>query len=72
MTLTVGGVMSGYCATGSDFMVSRPANTISIASTVANIGRSIKNFENIGPTFYFVMTVFTGIPSRTFSNAEVM
>ena len=47
-TLTVGGVMSGNCATGSEFIVSRPAITMSMASTVANIGLSMKNFENMG------------------------
>ena len=50
--------MSGNWATGNDFMVSRPANTIMIASTVAKIGRSIKNFENIASTFYIVINSF--------------
>ncbi len=39
--------MSGYCATGSEIMQSTPANTINRAMTVANIGRFMKNFENI-------------------------
>lgn len=32
---------------GRVFTVIRPAKTSSIAKTVANMGRSIKNFENI-------------------------
>lgn len=43
----VGGVMSGYWATGNVWIVIRPANTIIIARTVAKMGRSMKNFENI-------------------------
>ena len=46
-TCTVGGVISGYCATGNTLKVTNPATTINKASTVAKIGRSIKNFENI-------------------------
>lgn len=40
--------MSGYCEIGRLLTVIRPTRTINIARTVANIGRSIKNLENIG------------------------
>ncbi|MCD8183050.1 MAG: hypothetical protein LUE99_08085 [Bacteroides sp.] len=43
----MGGVISGYCAMGRMPSVTSPATTMSSASTVANMGRSMKNFENI-------------------------
>ena len=81
-TITVGGVMSGYCATGRLLYVSAPASTIATAMTIANIGRSIKNFENMmyiiymlmkegRKTDYFVSTGVTVMPSRTLSIAVV-
>ena len=48
LTCTVGGVMSGYWAMGRIPSVTSPATTMSSANTVAKIGRSMKNFENIG------------------------
>src|SRR5277367_1570308 len=45
LTTTVGGTISGYSLIGSTGMASKPATVINIASTVANIGRSIKNEE---------------------------
>src|SRR4051812_16989881 len=42
-TCTVGGVMSGYCATGSMKAATPPITTITIDSTQAKIGRSMKN-----------------------------
>ena len=41
------GVMFGYCATGNAVNETSPATTISSDSTVAKIGRSIKNLENM-------------------------
>ena len=56
-TWTVGGVISGYCAIGRPLRVTTPAITITIETTVAKIGLSMKNFENIRdpsavPEFY--------------------
>src|SRR5262249_18426521 len=42
----VGGVISGYCATGSVKRATPPASTTRIDSTDAKIGRSMKNLEN--------------------------
>src|SRR5436190_2863582 len=44
-TCTVGGVTSGYCATGSDHSDTAPMTIIRIASTLARTGRSMKNLE---------------------------
>jgi hypothetical protein len=41
-TRTVGGVMCGYCATGSSGSDTAPASTIRIARTDAKIGRAMK------------------------------
>lgn len=82
LTTTVGGVISGNCATGRVCMVSNPASTIKTASTVAKIGLFIKNLENMTAyiilalvIFYFTpafeVTGFTLIPSRTLSIADV-
>src|SRR5271163_4507778 len=45
LTTTVGGTISGYSLIGSCGIASSPATVISIARTVANIGRSMKNEE---------------------------
>src|SRR5271169_5771007 len=45
LTTTVGGTISGYSLMGNTGMASSPAAVIKIASTVANIGRSMKNEE---------------------------
>src|SRR5882672_6846860 len=45
LTTTVGGTISGYSLIGSTGIASSPATVISIASTVANIGLSMKNEE---------------------------
>jgi hypothetical protein len=47
-TSTVGGAISGYCVIGSTRAAIPPASTITSERTVAKIGRSIKNRENIG------------------------
>src|SRR5215510_1346001 len=44
-----GGTMSGNCASGSLRMAMRPARTVTIAITIATIGRRIKKFEIIFP-----------------------
>ena len=43
----MGGVISGYCATGSVNTAASPASVITIDGTEARIGRSMKNRENI-------------------------
>ena len=44
----LGGVICGYCATGSVQTAIPPASVITIDSTAAKIGRSMKNRENTG------------------------
>ena len=46
LTVTDGGVIDGYWATGSVLTVIRPAMSIMIAMTVAKMGRLIKNLDN--------------------------
>src|SRR2546421_8957218 len=41
-TCTVGGVICGYCSTGSERSVTRPKITVTMAMTLAKIGRSMK------------------------------
>src|ERR1700761_8346639 len=45
LTTTVGGTISGYSLMGSDGIDNSPATVMSIASTEAKIGRSMKNDE---------------------------
>src|SRR5258707_467243 len=47
-TSTVGGVMSGYCATGSVNRAMLPARVMTMLSTDAKIGRLMKKRENTG------------------------
>src|SRR5262249_29568676 len=51
---TVGGAMSGYCATGRVKMAPRPPSVTAIASTQAKIGRAMKNRLSIGSLRWFV------------------
>src|SRR3982751_4821608 len=46
-TVTTGGAISGYCATGSARMEASPAMMKNVAITAAKIGRSMKKRENI-------------------------
>src|ERR1700730_5840379 len=45
LTTTVGGTISGYSLIGSTGIANIPAAVIRIASTVAKMGRSMKNDE---------------------------
>ena len=45
-TWTVGGAISGYCATGKAMIDASPPIVITIDSTAAKIGRSMKNRES--------------------------
>ena len=45
LTVTVGGTMSGYCATGSPMKASAPTTVMITAITAAKIGRSMKKRE---------------------------
>src|SRR5437763_917249 len=47
-TSTVGGVISGYCATGNVQTATPPASVMTMDSTEAKIGRSMKKRENMG------------------------
>src|SRR5215468_8336244 len=49
VTCTVGGVTSGYCATGSVNTATPPASTKTTEMTVAKIGRSTKKRTTSGP-----------------------
>src|SRR5229473_7803336 len=51
LTLTTGGAMSGYCATGSRPTDTAPTMTKTIETTAAKIGRSMKKWERrmVGP-----------------------
>ena len=42
VTITVGGVILGYCSIGNCIAAANPARTMKIDNTDANIGRSIK------------------------------
>src|ERR1043166_7476586 len=46
VTCTVGGVTSGYCATGNVHTATNPASVMTTEITVAKIGRSMKKREN--------------------------
>ena len=46
-TITCGGVIVGYCSNGRFFRAIKPARVITSEITMANLGLSIKNFENI-------------------------
>ena len=65
LTVTIGGVIGGYCSMGRNIMDAAPVTTRIIDSTEANIGLFIKNLLNIVVYLgysYFVMTGFTFMP----------
>jgi hypothetical protein len=45
--------MSGNCAIGMPAMAMAPASVMTMAMTIANLGRSMKMLENIGADAYF-------------------
>src|SRR5258705_663690 len=47
VTIICGGTMSGNWATGSPAMATSPPMTVTMAITIATIGRLMKNFEII-------------------------
>src|SRR6478752_7377443 len=47
-TVTTGGALSGYCATGRARIAARPASTMKVAMTTAKIGRSMKKRDSMG------------------------
>ena len=51
MDAHVGGETGGYCASGRLNTASPPASVMTIDSTVAKIGRSMKNRENMVDAF---------------------
>src|SRR2546421_6316951 len=60
----VGGATSGYWAIGNCDSATAPTMTMTIESTVARIGRSMKTCENIGRllTLGFLVGCFGGRP----------
>ena len=72
VTCTVGGVIEGYWSMGSTKSEAPPATISNSESTVANMGRSMKNFENfMTSAVYQSIIAVTGIPLRTLSSAFV-
>ena len=73
MIWIVGGVISGYLAIGSTTIATLPAMRMSSDSTVAKIGRSMKNLENnrgsyfMGPGAPGETAASTGVPGRTWT-----
>jgi len=55
-TLTVGGVMSGYCAIGNVVMAMKPTNTITTEITIAVTGRFINTSEIIFPYYQVLLS----------------
>ncbi|MOA53466.1 hypothetical protein D3C78_1769300 [compost metagenome] len=47
MTCTTGGVICGYCSMERERIAASPASTMMIEITLAKMGRSMKNLENI-------------------------
>src|SRR5215471_1591864 len=47
--------MLGYCSTGKAFIQTRPAMTIISETTVAKIGCSMKNFENMFASLRYLL-----------------
>src|SRR5207237_6878323 len=47
VTVTTGGAISGYCATGSTRIAASPAMMMNTESTAAKIGRSMKKRDSI-------------------------
>src|ERR1700761_918340 len=45
--VTCGGVTFGYCATGIADSATRPASVMTMAMTIAKLGRWIKNLESM-------------------------
>jgi hypothetical protein len=48
LTCTVGGVISGYCATGNCVTETTPAKVMTIEITEAKMGRLIKILDSMG------------------------
>src|SRR5207248_6755001 len=49
MTMMLGGVIGGYCASGRLRAATAPARVMTIDSTAAKIGRLMKKCENMNP-----------------------
>src|ERR1044071_3957292 len=73
----VGGEMSGYCETGSDCEAMTPASVMRIATTLAQIGRSMKKGEKFPmacPYFCACLgpMVCTTDPGRSFTRLSTI
>src|SRR5579859_4317640 len=63
-TSTVGGAISGYCASGNVNSAMVPPNTMTIDSTEAKIGRLMKKLENTTQPLFSFATDGTRIKTR--------
>ena len=54
-TWTVGGVISGFCSIGSPSSATTPKIIVTMAMTLAKIGRSMKNRENMKVNLQWMM-----------------
>ena len=65
-TVICTGLMFGYCSTGNWVMAMPPARQIISETTIAKIGRSMKNLENIVHPLWFGRFRFGGIVRSVF------
>src|SRR5688572_18023757 len=59
ITVTTGGVTSGYCEIGSTRMAAMPASAMKIERTAAKIGRSMKKRLNMVSPYFFLSAGLT-------------
>ena len=73
VTCTVGGVIEGYWSIGNTKSDTPPATRSNSDSTVAKIGRSMKNLENLMTVLFYCFSIIgiTLIPLRTLRSALV-
>src|SRR6266850_1400933 len=75
LTIICGGTMSGNCATGNPRIATRPPMTVTMAMTIATIGRLMKSFEIIYYVLIkerglFFLSLSTRIWLRIYNNAR--
>src|SRR5437764_6357792 len=66
-TVTTGGAISGYWATGSERIAASPASTMKVEMTAAKSGRSMKKRDNMGVPSRLLGRGAVGGRSRFFS-----
>src|SRR5215471_8985111 len=62
VTWISGGVISGYCAIGSRWYATMPTSVITIDSTIATMGRLMKNLAMARPYGVFFVVSAGGAP----------